>query len=221
MIVTIDGPAGVGKSSAARALAVRLGVEFLDTGAMYRAVALAVLRAGVSTTDEPHVAELLEGLRLEMAPGGRVLLNGEEVNGQIRTPEVTAASSVVAEFGPVRAFLAARQRKIAEGRHMVCEGRDQGTVVFPNAACKFFLTAAPEERARRRQVELAARGVCVDLATLLAQQAERDERDANRAIAPLRPAEDSVRIDSTRLTKEQVVEQMEDEVRRRAKASGR
>jgi cytidylate kinase len=214
MIVTIDGPAGAGKSTAARALARRLGFDFLDTGAMYRAVALAVLRAQIDPSDEVALAPLLASLQLEMPPG-RVVLAGEDVTGLIRTPEVTAASSVVAVLPAVRRRLVELQRASAAGRNMVCEGRDQGTVVFPDAGCKFFLTADPEERLRRRQCELAGRGETVDLDALRRAQEERDTRDSGRALAPLRPADDAVVLDSTVLSAEQVVERMEQEVRRR------
>jgi cytidylate kinase len=214
MIVTIDGPAGAGKSTAARALAARLGFEFLDTGAMYRAVALAALRAGVAWDDAAGLAGLLEHIQLEMPPG-RVLLDGEDVSGLIRTPEVSSGSSVVAASSPVRSRLAALQRQIAAGRDMVCEGRDQGTVVFPDAACKFFLVADVEERLRRRARELEARGQTVDLDQLRREQAERDQRDSSRDLAPLRQADDAVLVDSTGMTHEQVVESMEREVRRR------
>ncbi len=213
MIITIDGPAGAGKSSAARALARRLGFEFLDTGAMYRAVALLALRAGINLTDESAYPWLLEQVRLEMPPG-RVLLNGEDVTQQIRSAEVTAATSPVADRKLVRRKLVEMQRTIAAGRNMVCEGRDQGTIVFPNAECKFFLSADPAVRARRRQQEMASRGEVVDLATLLRAQEERDRRDAARDLAPMTPAADAVIIDSTGLTLEQVVERMEAEVRR-------
>jgi cytidylate kinase len=219
MIVTIDGPAGAGKSSAARALAARLGFEFLDTGAMYRAVALAMLQAGHSPSDESQVGPLLSSLQLEMPPG-RVVLNGEDVSERIRSAEVTAASSVVAVLGAVRAYLARQQRIIASDRNMVCEGRDQGTVVFPDAGCKFFLVANPEARARRRQAELEARGLRIELAELLRDQNVRDERDAGRAVGPLRPAEDAILIDSTELSLDQVVERMETEVRQRSGCRG-
>src|SRR6478609_7498376 len=138
MIVTIDGPAGAGKSSAAKALAQRLGFEFLDTGAMYRSVALAALRAGVDLADPAATAALVADLRIEMSPG-HVLLDDEDVSAAIRTQEVTAATGSPA----VRRRLAELQRGIAAGRDMVCEGRDQGTVVFPDAVCKFFLVANP------------------------------------------------------------------------------
>src|SRR5262245_18143357 len=142
MIVTIDGPAGSGKSSAARMLAGRLGFEYLDTGAMYRAVTLAALRAGLDLRDQEALARLLDGLVLDMPPG-RVILGGEDVSGAIRTAEVTEASKPVADIPVVRRRLVGMQRTIAAGRDMVCEGRDQGTLVFPDAACKFFLVADP------------------------------------------------------------------------------
>jgi CMP/dCMP kinase len=214
MIVTIDGPAGAGKSTAAKALARRLGFEFLDTGAMYRAVAFAAIRAAVALDDEAGLGALLACVQLEM-PAGRVVLDGEDVAGLIRTPEVSAGSSVVAASAVVRPRLAELQRRIAAGRDMVCEGRDQGTVVFPDAGCKFFLVADPEERLRRRARELAARGAPVDVDALRRDMAERDKRDAERQLAPMRPADDAVRIDSTGLTLEQVVVRMEHETRRR------
>jgi cytidylate kinase len=214
MIVTIDGPAGAGKSSAARALARRLGFEYLDTGAMFRAVALAGRRAGVRLDDEAGLRVLLASLRLEM-PAGCVLLDGEDVSHLIRTPEISAGSSVVAASAVVRPRLAELQRQIAAGRNMVCEGRDQGTVVFPDAGCKFFLTADPDERFRRRLDELQQRGQQVHAEALRRQQQERDERDAHRELAPMRPADDAVLLDSTDQTLEQVVERMELEVRRR------
>ncbi|MGL4549809.1 MAG: (d)CMP kinase [Gemmataceae bacterium] len=215
MIVTIDGPAGAGKSSAARALAGRLGFAFLDTGAMFRAVALAAARAGVSWSDDEALAVLMPGLHLEMSPGGAVLLHGEDVSGLIRTPEMASGASQVGQSKAVRPSLAEMQRRIAARGSIVTEGRGQGTVVFPDAGCKFFLVADLEERTRRRQRELAARGRHVDLDALRREQIERDERDARRALAPLRPADDAVRLDSTALTLEGVVERMEAEVRRR------
>lgn len=215
MIITIDGPAGAGKSSAARTLAQRLGFEFLDTGAMYRAVAVAALRAGVSLHDESTLARLMEALRLEMPPSGRVLLDGEDVTMFLRTRDVTAATGAVADSPSVRRRLAQLQRAIAEGRDMVCEGRDQGTIVFPDAVCKFFLVADPVERARRRQREMAARGENVQLKQLLSEQEIRDRRDAARDLAPMKPAADAVLLDSTALSPDQVVAAMEEQIRRR------
>jgi cytidylate kinase len=214
MIITIDGPAGAGKSTAARGLARRLGFEFLDTGAMYRAVALAALRAGLDLRDEGALARLVAGLDLELPPG-RVVLNGEDVTGLIRTAEVTAASGAVADSPAVRRRLADLQRAAAAGRDMVSEGRDQGTVVFPDAACKFFLTADPAERARRRQREMEGRGEAVDPAALRQALEARDRRDAARDLAPMRPAADALVLDSTHLRLDQVVDRLEAEVRRR------
>jgi cytidylate kinase len=181
---------------------------------MYRAVALAALRAGVAPDDATGLAVLVAGLRLEMPPG-RVVLGGEDVTAAIRTPEVSAASSAVAAVPAVRRRLVELQRQIAAGRDLVAEGRDQGTVVFPDAACKFFLTADAAARARRRRDELAARGERHELADVLRAQEERDRRDAARDLAPMRPADDALVLDTTTLTPEQVVDRMEAEVRRR------
>jgi cytidylate kinase len=218
MIVTIDGPAGAGKSSAARMLAARLGFDFLDTGAMYRAVTLAALRSRCDLSDQAALAHLVGAVKLEMPPG-RVVLNGEDVTALIRTPEITAASGPIASSAVVRAKLVEWQRAIAGGRNFVCEGRDQGTVVFPDALCKFFLIADPQERARRRHRELLARGETITLDDLLAAQKERDDRDAARDIAPMVPAADAILLDSTQLSLEDVVLRMESEVRRRMKSS--
>jgi CMP/dCMP kinase len=212
MIITIDGPAGAGKSSAARALAQRLGFEFLDTGAMYRAVTLAALRNRIDLRDQHALAALLVNLHLEMPPG-KVMLNTEDVTALIRTAEVTAASGAIADSRVVREHLVRLQRAIAGGRDIVCEGRDQGTVVFPQAACKFFLVADPVERARRRQREMARRGETVDLEEVLRAQEVRDRRDAARDLAPMVPAADAVEVDSTHLTVEQLVDHMEQIVR--------
>ena len=212
MIVTIDGPAGAGKRSAAKALARRLGFEFLDTGAMYRAVTLAALRAGCDLDNEQALAQLVAGLTLEMPPG-RVLLNGEDVTAQLRTPAVDAGTGKVASSPAVRRRLVELQRAIADGRNIVCEGRDQGTIVFPDAACKFFLVADPAERARRRHREKLARGENVAWEEVLAAQQTRDACDTARDIAPMVPAADALLLDSTGLTLDQVVDRMEQEVR--------
>jgi cytidylate kinase len=213
MIVTIDGPAGSGKSSAARELARRLGFEFLDTGAMYRAVSFALLRDGIDEADADALEAWLPTLNLE-APPGVVRLNGEDISGRIRTPEITALASRLAVVPVVRHFLGGLQRTVSVGRNLVCEGRDQGTVVFPEADRKFFLIADSRERARRRQGELASRGIDVPFAEVLRAQDERDDRDAGRNLAPMRAAADAVVLDSTHLTPDQVVERMEAEVRR-------
>lgn len=213
MIITIDGPSGAGKSTAAKALAHRLGFAYLDTGAMYRAVTLLGLRAGFDLRDERALAHLLAGLRLEMPPG-QVLVNGEDVTTAIRKPEVTAAIGPISTSPVVRRHLIQLQRTWAEGRDIVCEGRDQGTVVFPDAACKFFLVADETERARRRYREMLARGDCVTLEAVLQAQHERDQRDAARDLAPMKPAPDAILLDSTGLSQEEVVDRMEQEVRR-------
>jgi cytidylate kinase len=211
-IITIDGPAGAGKSSAARGLAQRLGFEFLDTGAMYRAVTLAGLRRGLDLRDQDGLALLLTDLLIEMPPG-RVLLNGEDVTTEIRTAAVTAASGAVADSPVVRRQLSTWQRQIAAGRNMVAEGRDQGTIVFPDAACKFFVFADPEERARRRQRQMEAAGEVVSLQDVLRAQQARDKRDAGRDLAPMVPAADAIQIDTTSLTLEQLISLMEQKVR--------
>jgi CMP/dCMP kinase len=208
MIITIDGPAGSGKSSSAKELARRLGFEFLDTGAMYRAVTLAVIRAGIDPSDSEAMQELLAGLRLEMPPG-RVLLNGEDVTHAIRAGTVTAASGAVADSPIVRRQLVEMQRQIAAGRNVVTEGRDQGTIVFPNAECKFFLVADPQERARRRQGEMAQRGEMVSWDDVLKAQERRDSHDRQRDLAPMIPAHDAIVLDTTQLTLEQVVGRIE------------
>jgi CMP/dCMP kinase len=216
MIVTLDGPAGAGKSTAARLLATRLRFEFLDTGAMYRAVAFAGREAGVDFASEPALAQLVANIRLEM-PEGHVILNGRDITDLIRTPEITQLSRPVADSPAVRAFLGELQRRIAVGRNLVTEGRDQGTVVFPHAECKFYLTASPEERARRRHQEMLRRGQQVTFEEVLAAQRERDGRDAARTIAPMKPAHDAIPIDSTGMTVEGMVEVMERHVRERMK----
>ena len=216
MIVTLDGPAGAGKSSAAKALAARLGFDYLDTGAMYRGVTLAVLRAGIDPRDQPALARLLATLQLDMPPG-RVLLNGEDVTDEIRSAKVTYASGRVADSPVVRRHLVGLQQAWAAGRNVVCEGRDQGTVVFPDAACKFFLIADAHERARRRQREMAARGELFTWDEVLRAQEERDGRDAARDLAPMVPAADAILLDTTHLSLDQVVERMEQEVTKRTK----
>jgi cytidylate kinase len=212
MIVTIDGPAAAGKSTVARALAERLGFDFLDTGAMYRAVTLEALRRGVPLDDDERLGEVARSVHITLR-GSRVFLDGEDVSSAIRDVEVTRASRQVADSPAVRDCMVKLQRQTAMNCNMVTEGRDQGTVVFPDAACKVFLTARPEIRAARRQQEYAARGQSVTIEQVLADQAERDRRDADRAIAPMVPAPDAIILDSSDWTFDAVVDEMERFVR--------
>ena len=214
MIVTIDGPAGAGKSSVARSLARRLGFCFLDTGAMYRAVALAAMRGDVAWDDRRAIADLAAHLPLEMK-GDQVLLGGDDVTDAIRQPEVTANTKFVADNPQVRAHLVALQRRLAQGVHVVTEGRDQGTVAFPHADCKFFLTASAAERARRRHEQLLAAGQNVPLAEVLAQQNQRDAEDENRGVGALVAAEDAIHVRTDGMSVEEVVDLLEQAVRER------
>ncbi|MEX0715104.1 MAG: (d)CMP kinase [Planctomycetaceae bacterium] len=212
MIVTIDGPAGSGKSTAARQLAARLGFRFLDTGAMYRAVALECVTRGVPPESEEAVAAIADRVRIEL-PAERVLVDGRDVTEAIRSPEATAAASYVAVHPEVRRALVRLQREAAAGGNVVSEGRDQGTVVFPDAECKFFLTADAEERARRRWAEFRAQGSEVSFEELLTSIRDRDERDEQRAVAPLKPAADATVIDTSHRTIEEVLAELERVVR--------
>lgn len=216
MIVTIDGPAGAGKSSAARALAARLGYRFLDTGAMYRAVAYAAMQRGIDLNDAAAVGRLAEEVEIDVDER-RVLLNGEDVTEVIRRADVTAAIRFAADNPAVRRRLVELQRAAAEvAGDLVTEGRDQGTVVFPQAGCKVFLTASPEERARRRQRDMRRRGEEMPLDEVLGRQSERDLRDQSRAVGPLVKAEDAVELITDGLSLEEVVDRLEAFVRQAA-----
>ena len=207
MIITIDGPAGAGKSSVAKMLAQRLGFRFLDTGAMYRAVALAALRHGLDWDVPDDLAQLARKIHLRL-DGERIFLDGEDVTEAIRTSEVTAVTRYSAGNPKVRKRLVELQHEAAAGQNIVTEGRDQGTVAFPNAECKIFLTATPLERARRRLHELQTRGEPVALEQVLTAQERRDREDAARKVAPLKPAADAVEICTDGMTLEQVVEKL-------------
>lgn len=214
MIVTIDGPAGSGKSTAAKGLADRLGFEFLDTGAMYRCVAWAVLQKQVDPADEAAVVDLSRQIQISFSDA-QVLVNDEEVTGLIRTPEVTEVASVVAQYPGVREELVRLQRDAASGTNIVSEGRDQGTVVFPDAFCKFFLVADPEERARRRHEELQSEGKVITVDEILQQIYQRDQRDEQRDVAPLKAADDALEINTSAVTIDEVLDRLEQTVRER------
>jgi len=211
--VTIDGPAGAGKSSAARELARRLGFRLIDTGAMYRALAWAVRDAGLPPAESPALLALLERTRVELA-GERVLVDGRDVTAEIRTPAIGELTSTLSALKPVRDKLTPIQRAMAEAGGAVLEGRDTGSVVCPDAEVKFYLDADPEARARRRREELAARGVAVDLAAVRDEVARRDRQDTERALAPTVRPDGAVLIDSTDLDAEVVVQRLVDEVER-------
>jgi len=214
MIVTLDGPAGAGKSTAARALAARLGWTYMDTGAMYRAVALQALERGVPLEDGPLVAALAERIAIEFR-NGRVLADGRDVSAEIRTERVTQATRPVADAAPVREALKRMQRRMAVGIDLVTEGRDQGSEVFPDAEVKVFLTASPDERARRRYEEEVARGLALSLEQVACEQARRDEGDRTRPIGKLVLATDAVVLETDGLSREQVVEKLVELVRSR------
>ena len=209
--VAIDGPGGAGKSTMARALSRACGLHYVDTGAIYRTVGLAALRAGLEPSDGDGVPALLEELDVQIRyeeEEQHMLLNGEDVTPFIRTPEISAAASAVSALPEVRAFLLQTQRDLASRGGVVMDGRDIGTVVLPEAELKVFLTASPEERARRRFLELREKGIDQPYEEVLREMNERDLRDSTRAVAPLRPAEDAVLLDSSELDPEQVLERL-------------
>ena len=208
LVVAIDGPSGAGKSTAGRALAERMGYVFLDTGAMYRALALAALRAGLTLDDEAALARLAAGLQLTLEPDGTVSLQGEDVTAAIRTREVTAAASRVAAQAEVRRQMVALQREMGKDGGVVLDGRDIGTAVFPQAEVKFYLDADPARRALRRHAELLASGTASDPAAIEREIRERDSADSTRADSPLIRAPDAILLDTTLLGPEEVVERM-------------
>ncbi|MCA9031051.1 MAG: (d)CMP kinase [Planctomycetaceae bacterium] len=219
MIVTIDGPAGTGKSTVARRASEILGFQFLDTGAMYRTVAHLVLEGGGNPQDAQAATAVARSIDMSF-DGLRCFARGKEVTQTIRSELVTESASIVAQHADVREALVSEQRRLATCRNIVCEGRDQGTVVFPDAECKFFLTADPAIRAERRMKELVEDGISVDFETLLRQIEERDRRDAQRPIAPLKPADDALIIDTGPLSQEEVTKQIVDRVRTRMRQHG-
>lgn len=214
--VAIDGPSGAGKSTLARRLAADLGYVYVDTGAMYRAIGLYASRQGADLHDEAAVAALLPQIRLDirLVDGTQhVYLNGEDVSEAIRAEAIGMAASAVSAHGAVRAFLLETQRSLAAGQNVLMDGRDIGTVVLPHATVKIFLTASPEARARRRCLELRQKGKDADYETVLADICRRDEQDTNRPIAPLRQAEDAIRIDTSEIDFDQSFELLKRTIR--------
>ena len=211
MVIAIDGPSGAGKSTVARLLAERLGYLYVDTGAMYRTVALKARQAGLETGDEDSLRALCQSLDIQFRPdrtGMRVLCNGEDVTEAIRTPEMSLLASDISKVPVVRKTMVRLQRRLAGKGGAVFEGRDIGTVVFPRAPLKFFIDADPQTRGRRRYEELKKRGEAVGLNETIRESERRDLNDRTRVLAPLKKAGDAVYIDTTHLTIEQVVDQM-------------
>ena len=223
MVITIDGPAGTGKSTVALALAKRLGFDFLDTGAMYRAVGLEALNRGANLEDPRELTYIAKLVKIDFdwtrhPPG--VMVNGNPVGHLLRSGEATRAASYVAVVPAIREMLVTQQQRIGrERKNLVTEGRDQGTIVFPKAEAKFYLDATPQERARRRAAQLRARGEIVDQNEILHQIVARDTRDASRAVGPLSVPADAQVIDTTRLSEEQVVDLMAQKITHRASAA--
>ncbi|HYT55080.1 MAG TPA: (d)CMP kinase [Verrucomicrobiae bacterium] len=220
MIIAIDGPSGAGKSTLAKRLARELSFSYLDTGAMYRALALKVLRQGVDLADDARLARLVESTEIDLHEDNgtlEVLLDGINVADEIRTPEVSQLASKVSALKIVRARMLDLQRRMGEHGSIVAEGRDIGTVVFPSAEVKIFLDASAEERARRRYAELRAAGRPADLSETLREMEERDKRDSERDLAPLRMADDALRIDSSNASADSVAAKVLAKIRNRAR----
>ncbi|WP_306533406.1 (d)CMP kinase [Geobacter sp.] len=223
LIIAIDGPSGAGKSTITKLLADRLGYVHIDTGAMFRAVALAVKRAGLDGTDDDSLQRLCRGIEIHFLRNNgccRVVTNGEDVTEAIRTPEISALTSAISARKVVRDFLLTLQRSMGNEGGVILEGRDIGTVVFPDADVKFFLSASVEERGRRRWLELKGKGEDVSLEETVKAVAIRDEQDSGREHAPLRRADDAIDIDSTGLSIDEVITRMEGAVRERERLVG-
>ncbi len=203
--IAIDGPSGAGKSTIARRLASRLGIDYIDTGAMYRAVGYKMLKNGIALDDRDGVRQLLDHTEIDFSDG-KILLDGQDVSSLIRTPEISAQASACSALGDVRVKLVELQRNMGSKKSVVMDGRDIGTNVFPDAEYKFFITADAEERAKRRYLELRESGQEVELAQILTDIRKRDHDDSTRAINPLRKAEDAIEVDTTHMSIEEVTE---------------
>lgn len=222
LIVAIDGPSGAGKSSVTKALAERLGYLHIDTGAMFRVVALFAQRSAINTEDPAALAAICANITIDFAAADgacRVFANGEDVSAAIRSPEISLLTSIVAAVPAVRSHLLAQQRRMGARGGVVLEGRDIGTVVFPEADIKFYLTASVEERGRRRFAELLAKGASVTLEQTVAEVIQRDNQDMNRQYAPLRRADDALEIDSTNRSLAEVIALMEESIHSREKCA--
>jgi cytidylate kinase len=222
LIIAVDGPSGAGKSSASRLLAERLGYRYVDTGALYRAVGLLTLERGVDPDDAAGLAAVCDGLALRFVPGPEgvcLMLDGRDITADVRRPEVSQMASKVSAQLRVRQQLLTLQRELGKGGGVVIEGRDIGTVVFPDADVKFYMDASPEVRARRRYGELQQQGDASDLATTQQEMAARDRRDSGRAHAPLRPAPDAIMVDTTNLALAEVVDTLLQRVQAARKCS--
>lgn len=218
IVVAIDGPSGAGKSTITRLLSERIGYIHIDTGAMFRAVALAVKRAGVSIDDEEALAGVCRSVNISFvrdAAPCRVICNGEDISEAIRTPEISMLTSRISEKKTVRETLLSQQREMGRDGGVILEGRDIGTAVFPDAEVKFFLTASAEERGKRRYLELRERGEAVTLEQTVADVRRRDDQDSRREHAPLRRAKDAIEIDTTGLSIGEALQIMEDKIKER------
>ncbi len=203
--VAIDGPGGTGKSSIAKAVAERLGLEYIDTGAMYRSIALKSLRKGVDAEDEPAVVKMLEETLIDFEDN-KVYLDGEDVSGLIRTNEISMAASTISKLGPVRAKVDEVSKRLASTKNVVMEGRDIGTAVIPDAEVKIFMTADSDVRAERRYKQLLEQGKEADLEVIKSEIEKRDYQDSHREINPLKQADDAVFLDTSNMTKEEVID---------------